>query len=128
MKKILIPIAAVLVVILLAVFVGSGFTRISVGVQDYTVSEDGSEMTLTLFVPSSIGFIRKAEVYQQQGGRLYLDCYAAFGGPNGSIGAKSEFTVPLQADTEVIAIRQGSADCYREVLKKDGSGNWQAVQ
>src|SRR5699024_10200380 len=60
---------------------------------DYCVSEDGTEMTITVGVSTSIGYIRKVSEHQQHGGKLYLDCYSAFGGINGSWGATSEYTI-----------------------------------
>lgn len=54
-------------------------------------------------------------VSQQESGKLYIDCYAAFGGINGSIGAKSRFTLPIEEGTTVIGIYRDK-DCYEEVL------------
>lgn len=73
-------------------------------VNDYTVSADGKEITLNIGVASSAGYIRDVAVHQQQGEKLYLDCYSAFGGLNGSIGAKESFTFELNDDTTIIAI------------------------
>ena len=61
------------------------------------------------------------------GGKLYIDCYAAFGGINGRIGAKSSFTLPLDADTEMIGIYR-NANCYEEILHKDADGSWQRTK
>lgn len=101
-----------------------GFTKLgNVYIADYSVSEDGSEMTIRVGVAASIGYVREVAVYQQHGGKLYLDCYSAFGGINGSWGARTEFTVPLEADTEMIAIYR-SPNCYETVLEKDEHGEW----
>ena len=61
--------------------------------------------------------------YKAQGGKLYLDCYSAFGGINGSWGAKNEYTIQLDDDTEMIAIYR-SPNCYDPVLKKGEDGVW----
>ena len=59
-------------------------------------------------------------------GKLYVDCYRAFGGFHGTIGAKDRFTLPLAADTEVIALYRNE-NAYQTVLEKDAAGNWQRV-
>jgi len=58
---------------------------------------------------------------------MYLDCYNAFGGINGSIGAKTSYTLPLNEDTTMIAIYRNS-NAYEEVLTKDRDGVWQRAQ
>lgn len=83
-------------------------------------------MTITVGVSTSIGYIRKVSEHQQHGGKLYLDCYSAFGGINGSWGATSEYTIQIDEDTEMIALYR-SADCYDPVLEKDANGEWQRV-
>ena len=126
-KKILLGIAAAAVLLLGIYMILPGFTRItSVYISDYSLSDDGSEITINVSVTSSVGFVRKVAVHQQEGGKLYLDCYAAFGGINGSIGAKSKHTIKLDEDTEIIAIYKNN-NCYEEVLRKDENGNWQRV-
>lgn len=92
----------------------------------YALTADGQEITLTVGVMSSAGYVRDVAVHQQEGGKLYLDCYAAFGGINGSIGAKNEFTVPLEEDTELIALYRAD-NGYEPVLEKDDAGIWQWV-
>ena len=68
-----------------------GFLRNgSVYMDGYSVSGDGREITLDIGVAASRGYIRKAAVSQQYGGKLYIDCYSAFGGINGRIGAKKQ--------------------------------------
>lgn len=67
------------------------------------------------------------EISQQMGGKLYIDCYAAFGGINGRIGAKNSFTLPLDADTTIIGIYRNT-NCYEEILHKDADGNWQRTK
>ncbi len=124
-KKILLGIAAAAILLFGIYMILPGFTRLtSVYISDYSLSDDGSEMTINVSVASSVGFVRKVVVHQQEGGKLYLDCYAAFGGINGSIGAKSEHTIKLDEDTEIIALYKNN-NCYEEVLRKGENGNWQ---
>lgn len=92
-------------------------------IADYVVSEDGSEISIKVGVSTSIGYVRKVSVHQQHGGKLYLDCYSAFGGINGSWGAKTEFTIPLDEETKTIAIYR-STNCYDTVLEKMDDGKW----
>lgn len=93
MKKKMVIGIIVAVVLCGGYFIGSGFLRNgSVYMDGYSVSGDGREITLDIGVAASRGYIRKMEISQQMGGKLYIDCYAAFGGINGRIGAKSSFT------------------------------------
>lgn len=128
MKKKATIVLTIIAALFLIYFVGTGFLKAaSACILDYSISEDGRNITIHVGVPASMGYIRKAAVHQQSGGKLYIDCYSAFGGLNGSIGAKSSFTLPLEEDTAVIALYQG-ADCYREVLRRDTDGVWQRVK
>ena len=118
---------AVIIALMTMYLVVSGFTKMgNVFIVDFSVSEDGSEMTITVGVSTSIGYVRKVSVHQQHGGKLYLDCYSAFGGINGSWGAKNEYTIQLDEDTEMIALYR-SPNCYDPVLEKDANGEWQRV-
>ena len=105
MKKRAFIVLLIILVLLLTYFIGTGFMKnTSAYINDFSVSEDGSEITMNVGVSSSMGYIREVSIYQQEGGKLYIDCYSAFGGLNGSIGAKSVFTLPLDKDTTIIAI------------------------
>ena len=127
MKKLLIPVLLV-AVLAAAYLLGTGLRRESAAfITDYTVSPDGTQITLHVSVSSSAGYIRKVVPAQQHGGKLYLDCYAAFGGFNGSWGAKSSCTVPLDPDTKTIALYR-APNCYEVVLEKDISGQWQRAK
>ncbi|NLC79212.1 MAG: hypothetical protein GX683_05765 [Ruminococcaceae bacterium] len=128
MKKVIIIIAgAVLALAALYVF-GSGFTKVdSAFIQDYAVSDDGKSITITVGVGSSVGYIREASIHQQEGGKLYLDCISAFGGINGSIGAKSKFVIPLDEETSMIGLYRNHNE-YEVVLEKDTSGEWKRVK
>lgn len=124
MKKKISIIAGTILVLFMVYFFGPGFRKeTSCFVEDYSVSEDGREITLQMGVASSVGYIRKVSVHRQGGNRLELDCYSAFGGVNGSIGARRTFTVPLTADTDVIALYKGN-NHYEDVLVKDLDGIW----
>lgn len=84
MKKRVIIIICVIVGLIGWYILGSGFMKeSSVFIEDYTVSSDGSKLTIEVGVASSIGYIRKVTIHQQERGKLYLNCYSAFGGING---------------------------------------------
>lgn len=124
MKKVFSIILAVILAGGLLFVVSSGLIKnTSVFIEDYTVAEDGSSITLQVGVSSSMGYIRKVAIHQQEDGKLYLDCYAAFGGPNGRIGAKNTYTLPLKEDTSIIALYRGS-NCYETVLQKGPDGSF----
>ena len=128
MKKKMVIGIIVAVVLCGGYFIGSGFLRNgSVDMDGYSISGDGREITLDIGVAASRGYIRKMEISQQMGGKLYIDCYAAFGGINGRIGAKNSFTLPLDEDTTMIGIYRNE-NCYEEILHKDADGSWQRTK
>ena len=124
MKKKIISSVLILVGLIAAYVLGSGFRKEgSAYIGEYTVSSDGTEMMVVIGVGSSVGYVREVAVHQQQG-KLYLDCYSAFGGINGSIGAKSQYTISLDDDTDTIALYRNT-NCYDVILEKDSNGEWQ---
>lgn len=128
MKRKVLWAAAAVLILLIVYFVVPGFTKQSfVYIGEYTVSPDGREITFDAGIAASTGYIRTVKVHQQQGGKLYLDFYSAFGGFNGSIGARHTFTVPLNEDTSIIAVYR-NRNAYEEVLIKADDGTWQRVQ
>ncbi len=129
MKKRYFIIIPIIIIALVALYlVGTGFTKQGdTYIADFSLSEDGTEMTITVGVSSSAGYVRKISESQQFGGKLYLDCYSAFGGFNGSWGAKSEYVIQLDKYTEMIGLFRG-ANCYQAVLQKDSSGTWKYVK
>ena len=123
-KKVFKIIIGIVMVVILSYIFLPGFTKQSmVYIGDFEVSEDGQQMTIHVGNASSIGYVRKVKIHQQEGGKIYLDFYSGFGGLNGSIGAKTEFKIPLMKDTEMIAIYRNN-DCYEPVLEKNTEGEW----
>jgi len=128
MKKIIIAICCIVVLLFAVYFFGSGLMlQSNAYIYDYELSEDGSEMTIDVGVSTSIGYIRTVRVHQQESGKLYLNFYQAFGGINGSVGAKNSFTLSLNEDTEVIGICRAH-NCYDVVLEKNEDGVWEFVK
>lgn len=124
-KRTVIGVTSVMVVLILSFFVGTGFhERTDVVLIDYSVSEDGTELTFKAAIPASMGFIRG---FDDKGSGVkphYLTFYSTFGGLNSSWGAKHEFELDLEeSDTEIYFNRADGG--YELVLKKDAkTGVW----
>lgn len=124
-KTIVLVTIAVFMALLLSFFVGSGFQkRTDVVLYDYSLSEDGEELTFYAHVSSSMGYIRG---FSDKGGGVkphYLTFYATFGGFNSSFGAENQFTLELdENDTEIYFSRADGG--YELVLQKDAeTGEW----
>ena len=126
-KKVAVITLAIVVALAAFYVIAPGFTKQgNVYIADYSVSEDSTEMNINVGVSTSIGYVRKIAEHQQHGGKLYLDCYSAFGGINGSWGAKNKYNIQIDEDTTMIALYR-SADCYETVLEKDENGEWHSV-
>ena len=124
MKKKMIWVKGIILILVLVYFFGPGLMKNTTAyVTDYTVSADGREITIRFGVLSSTGYIRNVTVHQQQEGKLNLDCYLAFGGLNGRIGAKDTFSFQIDEDTSIIAICRNEKT-YGEVLVKAEDGSW----
>lgn len=118
--------AALLLGLAAALFVGSGYiTRDDVVLHDYSLSEDGTELTLSAGLSGSMGYIRGFKSERDGDGDLRLSFYSAFGGFNSSLGARSEFSLALEeGDWEIYFSRPDGG--YELILLKDGqTGQWQ---
>ena len=122
-KKIVTALTVIFAASGLLYFIGTGFTeQTSVVLTDYTISEDGSEIVLTVSTASSMGYVRD---YADKGGATkphYLHFYSAFGGLNGSWGSKNEFVLELAPDDTEIYFYRGDGG-YDLVLKKNKRTN-----
>ena len=87
----------------------------------YSVSDDGTEITLDMATVSSAMYVHKVTVHQQEGGKLYLNCYYTVKESDTS------FTIELEEDTETIALYRAK-NTYQVMLEKDNEGNWQRVK
>ena len=119
MKKKIFLTIAVIVVLMLLMFICTGFRkRTDVVLFDYSVSEDGSTISLEIQVASSMGYIRG---FKDKGGGVkphYLTFYSTFGGLNSSFGSINEIELELSRDnTEIYFNRPGGG--YELVLMKD---------
>ena len=123
MKKKIFLTIAVIVVLMLLMFICTGFRkRTDVVLFDYSVSEDGSAISLEIQVSSSMGYIRG---FKDKGGGVkphYLTFYSTFGGLNSSFESINEIELELsQDDTEIYFNRPGGG--YELVLQKDIAAN-----
>lgn len=119
-KKIAFVVLAVLLIVLGAYLLIFGGKRDDVVITEYSVSADGSEMTLKASIASSAGYLRKITVSYDDDAVL-VDFYSTFG-INNPIGAKSEFKVPLRPDSEIVCVNRG--DSYYAAFAKDDDGQW----
>lgn len=128
MKKPLTIIAVIILLILGAYYIGLGFLpRTDVVVADFEVSEQEDEMTIYTYILSSAGYSRTVKNVSDDPEKMMLKFYSAFGGVNGSIGAKSEFDLPLSPECKEIYVLQN--DAYRLVLEKNQTtGEWEMVK
>ena len=122
-KKMKILVAAAAVLIVLAVcFLILGGKRDDVMIEDFSVSADGSEMTLKAGIAGSAGYLRKAKVrYDDEYKTVLVDFYSTFG-INNPVGAEDTFVIPLKPDSENILFNRGND--YYAALAKDADGRW----
>lgn len=127
MKRKIFCILGVLVVLAGIWIVGTGFrTEPSAFIDDYSLNDDSSVMTIHTGVGSSMGFLRKVVIQQNADGEMKLTFLSAFGGVNGSICAQNTFEIPLDENTASISIDQGENE--RLILKRNPiSGAWGPV-
>lgn len=124
-KKKLFAVIAIICILVANFLIGTGFhKRTDVHLTDYSVAEDGTNISLGVQVTSSMGYIRG---FKDDGGGErphYLTFYNTFGGLNSSFGAGNTFTLEVEpADTEIYFNRPDGG--YELVLRKDGyTGEW----
>lgn len=103
-------------------FVSSGFeTRTDVYLQDFSVSEDGSVITIRTLLSGSMGYIRAIKT-EKVNDAIYCSFYCAFGGFNSSIGSKNRFEIKLDASCTKIYFDRGT-EADDLVLEKDTAAN-----
>lgn len=119
--KIIIIIAVILVVLIGAYMIGSGFKRASnIYVIDYKVS--GETMTIRVVSGNTVGgFVRTLKPVKN-GSDVTLNPYSAFGGINGKIGAKDDFDIDVSG-ADKIYMSDASGKNSKLVLEKV-DGEW----
>ena len=121
----------VLIVIALAIVVGSGFdTRGDVVLGSFRETADGRAVTVEVDVTSSMGYVRSTSE-TQTGDGLFVKFYSAFGGYNGSLGARDSFDLTVPDDCCAIYFYRGGSTGgeYDLVLRRaDASSDWERVE
>lgn len=107
-------------------FITPGFQkRTDVYLQDFSVSEDGSVVTMQTFTTGSMGYIRAMETKQVHN-EIHCSFYRTFGGLNSSLGAEDTFEIQLDDSIEQIYFNRAGLD--QRVLERDaGTGEWRPV-
>lgn len=128
MKKKLSIIVVVLLLLYGGYYFGLGFSpRTDVVIVDFKVSEQQDQMTIYTSIASSAGYTRSVKNVSDDPEKMKLKFYSAFGGINGSIGAKSEFDLPLSPECKEIYVLQN--DAYHLVLEKNQTtGEWEMLK
>lgn len=126
MKNKILIIVCVVILLVVVLFIGTGLTKNpNVVIKEYSLNEDGSELTFTVGMPFSIGYTRG---YKNKGGGVkshYLNFYNTFGVINSAWGAKFDFVLELdEDDTEIYFNRTDGG--YELVLQKNQeTGEWE---
>lgn len=110
-------------------FITPGFQkRTDVYLQKFSVSDDGSVITMQMFTVGSMGYIRAMET-KQIGDGIHCSFYCCFGGLNSSFGAKNRFEINLEEfANSVESIYLDRAGLDQLVLERDaGTGEWAPV-
>lgn len=81
---------------------------------------------LTVDSANSVGHIRRIAVREEAGGTLLLDCCSAFGGVNGSVGAKKAYVIPVSDGIRTVCLCRGDGQ-YEPVLTRDTGGAWRRI-
>ena len=122
---------SIIVVILLLLYGGYYFglgliPATDVGISDFKVSEKQDQITVYTFVLSSVGYTRTVKDVSDDPKKMKLQFYPAFGGINGSIGAKYEFDLPLSPECKEIYVLL--YDDYKLLIAKNpATGEWEMV-
>ena len=108
-------------------FVLPGFQkRTDVDLQTFSVSDDGSIVTVQTFPEGSMGFIRAMEA-KQFGDEIHCSFYCAFGGLNSSIGSEYRFDIQLDDSAERIYFDRGTSPDVLVLERDPDTGVWAAV-
>ena len=110
-----------------ALFVTPGFQkRTDVYLQKFSVSEDGSAVTVQTFTTGSMGYIRAMEA-KQFGDEIHCSFYSCFGGLNSGIGSEYRFDIQLDDSAERIYFDRGTSPDVLVLERDPDTGVWAAV-
>lgn len=124
-EKRIIAVIVILAVLVALFFIGTGFQkRMDVVLVDYSVSEDGTEITLDVGIPTSTGYIRG---FKDNGSGVkphYLTFFSTFGGINSPIGAEHSFQLELTSDDTEIYFNRLEGGYELILVKDEETGQW----
>lgn len=125
MKKKIVVAIIMIVVIISAFLIGTGFQkRTDVVLFDYSVSEDGTAINLGVQVSSSMGYVRG---FKNKGGGVkphYLTFYSTFGGLNSSFGTVNSFVLEIEEDDSEIYFNRPDGGYELVLVKDEETGEW----
>ena len=108
-------------------FITPGFQkRTDVYLQKFSVSDDGSVITMQMFTVGSMGYIRAMET-KQIGDGIHCSFYCCFGGLNSSIGSEYRFDIQLDDSAERIYFDRGTSPDVLVLERDPDTGVWAAV-
>ena len=108
-------------------FITPGFQkRTDVYLQKFSVSDDGSVITMQMFTVGSMGYIRAMET-KQIGDEIHCSFYSCFGGLNSSIGSEYRFDIQPDDSAERIYFDRGTSPDVLVLERDPDTGVWAAV-
>ena len=111
---------------LVGLILSTGEKRYDVYLSDYSISEDGSKITLHISTMSSLGYVRGVKIKQGEANQ-YITFYSTFG-LNSDFGAKYQFEIHLSPICDAIYFNSGDGG-YRLKLKRNLDTNeWEEVK
>ena len=125
MLKSLKNILIIILLLIVAYYIGLGLLpRSDVWISHFQVSEQQDTITIYTTDSSSAGYTRTVKNVSNDPKMMKLKFYSAFGGVNGSIGAKSEFDLPLSPECKEIYVLL-DADYELSIKKNPITGKWE---
>lgn len=127
MNKKMIVILCTIIVVMITIFISTGFNkRTDVVLLDYSLADGGTDLNINVAVSSSMGCVRGTGI-KNNGSNKYITFYSTFGFLNSKLGAKSEFEIDIDSTTEEIYFYKGNGE-YDLVLKRNKETNkWDKV-
>ena len=123
-KKYVLILAVFIIVAVGAFFISSGFKkRTDVYLINFSVSGDGSVITIETTLSGSMGYIRDMKT-ERINDAVYCSFYSAFGGLNSSIGAKSRFEIKLDDSSAKIYFDRGKGPADLVLEKNTATNVW----
>ena len=126
MKKFWVTLSILIVLaagaLLISAGISAGFQKRSdVHIADFSVSEDGSVITIKTALSSSMGYIRAIET-ERVNDEVHCSFYNCFGGLNFGFGSKNCFEIPVDDSCAGIYFDRGS-EGESLVLERDPATN-----